>query len=391
MGGVVLKQSGWKHWGLVAAMALGVGCNGGSNDAADAQAVIDTYADLVHASYSDSVAKAEALKGAVDAFVAAPSAATLTAARQAWLASREPYGQTETYRFYEGPIDSAEGPEGQINAWPLDEAFIDSVAGSPNGGIINDTGTFPTLSTEVLAAQNENGGEKNIATGYHAIEFLLWGQDLNASGPGSRPHTDFVTGAGGTLSNPARRGEYLKLAAQLLVDDLKSVTEAWAEGGDNYGKDFRALDAKEALRRMLQGMGSLSGAELSGERMTTAYDNKDQEDEHSCFSDNTHRDLYTNALGIQNVYLGRYGSIDGKGLEDLVKAKDPALDTKMKEQLAASLAAIEAIPKPFDQAILGDDSAPGRAKVLAAIRALQAQTDTIVEIATALDVQINLE
>jgi putative iron-regulated protein len=197
-----------------------------------------------------------------------------------------------------------------------------------------------------------------------------------------------VTGAGGTAANQDRRGQYLKLAAEIVIDDLRSVRDAWAPGATNYGAEFQDLDPKEALRRILQGMGSLSGSELSGERMTTAYDNRDQEDEHSCFSDNTHRDIYANALSIQNVYLGRYGTIDGPGLEDLVRARNPELDTKMKQQLEASIAAVQAIPVPFDQALVNDD---GRAKILAAVRALQAQTETIVEIATLLGIQINLE
>jgi putative iron-regulated protein len=376
--------------GGVATVASGcTDSDAGAEGLEDARAVIENYATIVHTSYGDSVRKAEELKTAIDAFVATPNATTLQAAKTAWLAAREPYGQTEVYRFYDGPIDNlTDGPEGRINAWPLDEVYIDYVDGNATGGIINNPTMFPTLTKGLLAAQNEQGGEKNISTGYHAIEFLLWGQDLSATGPGSRPHTDYVTGAGGTAGNQGRRGQYLKLAAELVVDDLRSVRDAWAPGATNYGAEFRALEPKEALRRIVQGMGSLSGAELSGERMTTAYNNRDQEDEHSCFSDNTHRDIYANALSIQNVYLGRYGAIDGPGLDTLVRVRNPELDTKMKQQLEASIAAVQAIAVPFDRALVDDD---GRAKILAAVRALQAQTETIVEIATLVGIQINLE
>lgn len=364
-----------------------IGCGGGDGGL-DAAPVVDNYAAIVRASYADSLAKARDLKTAIDAFVAAPSATTLQAARQAWLAAREPYGQTEAYRFYDGPIDNPDtGPEGQINAWPLDEAYIDYVEGNANAGIINDTAGFPTITKDVIAEQNEKGAEENISTGYHAIEFLLWGQDLSTTGPGARPHTDYLT-TGGTAANQARRGQYLKAAVELLVDDLQAVNDAWAPGA-TYVKELTAADGREAVRRMLQGLGSLSGAELSGERMATAYDNRDQEDEHSCFSDNTHRDLRANAISLQNVYLGRYGTVDGPGLDELVREKDAALDMKMQQQLAASIAAIEAIPTPFDQAL--QDDANGRVKIKAAIDALRTQTDTMVEVATKLEVKINLE
>jgi len=362
-------------------------CGGEDGGLDGATPVVDNYATIVHASYADSLQQAQALKTAVESFVATPSAASLEAAKTAWLAARDPYGETESYRFYDGPIDDPEdGPEGRINAWPLDEAYVDYVVGNLGAGIINDLAGFPTLSKDVLAEQNEKGAEENISTGYHAIEFLLWGQDLSTTGSGARPFTDYVVG--GTAANPDRRGQYLRLAAELLVDDLQSITDQWTPGGTNYASELRDVDSREAVRRMLQGIGSLSGAELSGERMATALDNRDQEDEHSCFSDNTHHDLRNNAIAIQNVYLGRYGTIDGPGIDELVRARDPELDARMQDQLAASVAAIEAIPVPFDQAIIDD---AGRVTARSAITALRTQTDTTVELATLLGITINLE
>ena len=301
-----------------------------------------------------------------------------------------PYGQTEVYRFYDGPIDNPEdGPEGALNAWPMDEVYVDYVEDDPMAGIINQAAMFPTLSKEVIADQNEEGGETNISTGYHAVEFLLWGQDLYAASAGMRPPTDYVTGPNGTAANQARRGQYLRAVSELLIDDLTTVQEAWAPSASNYRAEFVQVAATEALRRMLQGMGSLSGAELSRERMSVAVDNEDQEDEHSCFSDNTDQDIRANALAIQNVYLGRYGSnLDGPGLDELVRARDAALDTKLQSQLQASLDAIAEIPYPFDQALASET---GRAQIMEAVTALQTQTNTIGEVATLLGITINPE
>lgn len=374
---------------VLLAGVLAAGCGGDDDEPTfdeQAKPVVENYGAIVRASYAESLDAAKALKTAVDAFVAAPSATTLQAAKTAWLAAREPYGQTEVYRFYDGPIDNPEdGPEGQINAWPVDESHVDYVLvlGVPTpGGIIGSPVEFPTITKQVIADSNETPNEDSISSGYHAIEFLLWGQDLSDTGPGARPHTDYLVGA----ENYERRGQYLKLAAELLVDDLTGISEAWATGS-TYVTDFNT-DNKEALRRMLQGMGSLAGAELSRERMSVAVENMDQEDEHSCFSDNTHRDIRANALGIQNVYLGRYGSTDGKGLDELVKALDPALDTRLKAELDATNAAIAQIPVPFDVAIA--DPA-GQEKVLTAVAALQKEAETIVEVATLLGITINLE
>jgi putative iron-regulated protein len=397
-----------KHWAVVACMAvLAAGCGDDDKDGftfaptstptpaptstpstVTAEAVVANYADILYASYRDAIAGAEALHDAVDAFVEAPSQETLDAAKAAWIAARPAYQQTEFARFYNGPIDDPEtGPEGRINAWPLDENYIDYVDGVPDSGIINDPARFPVIDEDVLIEANENGGEANIATGYHAIEFLLWGQDRSATGPGNRPFTDYVTDGGGTAANQARRGRYLQTVAHLLIDDLEHVAAEWAPGNPtNYRAEFLAIDSDEALGRILTGLGSLSAGELGGERLSVAFETRDQEDEHSCFSDNTRDDLANDGLGIQNAYLGRYGTIDGPGVDELVRQADPDLDAALRAELAASVAALRAIPQPLDQALQGADDSPGRVAIRTAIDDLFAQADTISSAAEALGV-----
>lgn len=366
---------------LATSLLVAPACGGALDDA---EPTIARYVTLVRASYGASVSSAEAMSSAITAFVAAPSEATLGVARTAWLAARTPYGETEAFRFYEGPIDDADtGVEGQINAWPLDEVYIDYVQGSTRAGIVNDPSV--TLTVDTLVAKNELGGEKNIATGWHALEFLLWGQDLSTTGPGARPATDYTT-----EPSAERRKTYLTLVNGLLLDDLRSVRDAWADGAA-YPAAMLAEEPAAALQKILTGVGSLAGAELSGERMTVAYDNKDQEDEHSCFSDNTHADLVANTRGIQNVWLGKLGADDGVGLDELVAARDEALATRITGELAAALAALEAIPQPFDQALSGSDDAPGRVKVKAAIDALKKVATSLGEVATLLGITLNLE
>ena len=351
--------------------------------------VAEAYAELVAASYADTRETAEALRAAAETFVADPTESNLSAAREAWLAAREPYGQTEAFRFYDGPIDNPDdGPEGQLNAWPMDEAYVDYVEGMPDAGIINDVAGYPTIDAALLASLNEQGGETNISTGYHAVEFLLWGQDTSADGPGARPASDYATDGSSAAPNPERRGAYLLAAAELLVSDLDQVEAAW---GGPYRDAFTSAEPDEIVRRILLGMGSLSGAELAGERIEVALETQDQEDEHSCFSDNTHRDIVNNARGIENVYLGSYARVDGSrvegpGVYELVAARDPDLADRLRDELAASVAAAEAIPAPFDVAIVEHRDA-----VLATIDALRVQADSIVEAAALFDINLALE
>lgn len=370
---------------VLAAAVLGLALSTGAQaqTATTPASVATHYAALVHANYSDTLSAAQDMQAAIAAFVAAPSADGLAAARKAWLQAREFYGQTEAFRFYGGPIDDDKGPEGQINAWPLDEAYVDYVQGKPKAGLINNPQFKITKAN--LAKFNERGGEENISSGWHAVEFLLWGQDLSETGPGNRSFEDYVDGK---TPNAERRRQFLTVATALLVDDLASVTKAWAPGQKNYRARFEK-GGKESVRKIIVGLGSLSRGELAGERMEVALNSQDQEDEHSCFSDNTHRDIVTNALGIQNVWLGQYKKRDGSLLQgpsvrDLVAASKADLAEKTSAQLASSLAAAESIPAPFDRAIA--KGAAGRPAVEKTIASLVEQSKLLVESASAVGI-----
>ena len=361
-------------------------------DDSRARAVIATYADIAHATYLDSLNAARVLDRKLAEFVNAPSVERLQAAREAWLAARLPYVQSEVFRFYDGPIDRVEP---WINSWPIDENFVDSTEPGLPPGVIGDRAHYPELTEAVLLKLNESASETSISTGYHVIEFLLWGQDRNAQGPGARAYTDYVSTAPDSLE--ARRGVYLRVVSQLLVKQLEQVVNEWASAAvaPNFRASLLAMPVQRALGLMLKGMGSLSGPELGGERLTVAYETKDQENEHSCFSDSTHLDMAGDALGVENVCLGRYRRTDGSevkgaGVCGLVRSVDASLGKMLEQQIQASVRAARAIPAPFDQAILGGDSAPGRVAVLETIRALEAQLTSITRGAAVLGADLGL-
>ena len=362
---------------IAAGVALGAPSVTVAGPSDDARAVVDHYADGVHAAYAASLESATELDAAIDAFLADPTDETLEAAKQAWLAARDDYGLTEAFRFYGGPIDNeTDGPEGLINAWPLDEVYIDYVEGDPEAGVINDPDTYPTIDAELLTSLNEQGGEANISTGWHAIEFLLWGQDLSTDGPGNRPVTDYTT-----AENADRRATYLAVTSDLLLEHLTGLVEAWAPDAENYRAEFVAGDPNESLTMILTGIGELTRGELAGERMYVAYEQRSQEDEHSCFSDNTTADLLANARGIDMVLTGVYpGGVEGPGLMVLFEVADADAAAALREAVDASLADLEAIPAPFDQHLVDGvpDDDPGRASVLTAVEALEAQADALV-------------
>jgi putative iron-regulated protein len=355
--------------------------------AAEASAAAQGYAEIVEASYDASIASAEQLQAAIQAFVASPTPETLAAAQQAWLAARDDYGPTEAFRLYGGPIDHPKtGLEGQINAWPLDEAYIDGVTDDPDAGIVHDTEDYPEITREVLVEANEDGGETNISTGWHAIEFLLWGQDTATGQPGQRAATDYTSAA-----HAARRAAYLTEATDLLVDDLEEVREQWSDG-TKFRKQWEK-NGPSSIAKALRGIGALSAGEVAGERMAVAYETQDQEDEHSCFSDNTNADIVGDQIGVRRVYLGELpdGTTVPTSISSLVQQVAPNVDAAMREQLDTTSSALEAFPAPFEDLITGDDDAPGRVALLAGIEELETQGKQIAKVAKQFGVKISVE
>lgn len=357
-------------------------------------AVVGHYAELVYASYSDSLSTARTMQTAIKALLDSPSQANLEAAKAAWIKARVPYAQTEGYRFYSGPIDAEDGPEGHLNAWPLDEFYIDAVEGQPNAGIINQTSQYPVLSEELLRDLNEKGGDKNISAGYHAIEFLLWGQDLTVdAGAGQRPYTDYVKGQG---QNAERRAQYLNLVTEMLVKDLESLVTAWAPGvADNYRAQFVKASEADSMGKLLKGIGTLSASELASERLATPLDIGEREEEHSCFSDNTQSDILNNAQSIRNVLTGSYTRVDGTqltgpGLLTLIQSVKPELAAQLQSADEKTITLAKAVQNPFDQEIRPENK-DGHARVLSLVQALQDQGKLIVDAGAALNITVNTD
>ena len=386
----------------------------GSLQAATPAAVINHYADVAEATYSDALTTARTLQQTIDTLISAPTENHLAAARAAWVAARHPYQQTETFRFGNAIVDDWEG---KVNAWPLDEGLIDYTAASYGGESdenpfytaniianpvlkvggkqIDAQAITPTLLADTL--HEVDGVETNVATGYHAIEFLLWGQDLNGTGPGAgqRPASDFDP-ANCSWGHCERRAAYLKAAIDLLVSDLEWMTAQWASTGAARTAVTQA-ETKAGLATILTGMGSLSYGELAGERMKLGLMLHDPEEEHDCFSDNTHWSHYNDALGIRNVYTGTYRRVDGSTLSgpaiaDLVAAANPDVDRELHARLDDTVAKMQVLVdtahagEAYDQ-MIGAGNTSGNAKVRAAIDALVAQTRGIEQAVSALGLE----
>jgi putative iron-regulated protein len=402
---------------IVAAVALAAAPAVAAPPTADA--VLKHYGDLAQAMYTDSLTTAKDLQVAIDGLIAKPTEDNLLKARAAWKAARVPYMQTEGYRFGNAIVDDWEG---KVNAWPLDEGLIDYVDTASYGDssdenplytanviantkiqLGNETIDASTINADLLHKLHEAGGsEANVATGYHAIEFLLWGQDLNGTGPGAgnRPYTDYDTKAC-TGGHCDRRAAYLKTAAALLVSDLQEMAGDWAPDGAAR-KELAAKGVDGGLVTILTGLGSLSYGELAGERMKLGLILHDPEEEHDCFSDNTHNSHYYDEVGMHDIYTGKYTRIDGKvlsgpSLAEYAAAKAAEANKKLNADFAATLAAMKVLKDTADSGkmaydqMLAADNKEGNAIIQKAVDALVTQAKGVEDVVAALGLKIEVE
>lgn len=379
------------------------------------QSINDTYIQLAAAVYEDSLIAARTLQSSVDALLKTPSEKSLANARAAWRKARVPYQQSETFRFANPEIDEWEG---RLNSWPLDEGLIDYVADDYFHEMGNLGAQLNIIANPVLKIGGQEidarnitpelieslhefaGSEANVASGYHAIEFLLWGQDLNgtAAGAGERPYTDFAAGENCTHGHCQRRRDYLQAVTTLLVKDLEDMAARWQKGGDLYTK-YNNLTAGQVMANIVFSIGSLSLGELAGERMKVALEANSTEDEHDCFSDNTHYAHYYNALGMQNLFMGQYQRINGDrvggpSLASIAKTQAPQSFERLRLAMNNSVAKTNALVQAaefsqptmkFDQ-MIAEGNSRGKALIVDAVDALVEQTAALEALAKAIDV-----
>ena len=318
----------------------------------------NSYANLVSHYYNEVSLSTQEMHNAIIKFVQAPDNNSLTNAKNKWIAARSIYGITEAFRFYGGPIDGVnkygeEGPEGLINAWPLNEAYIDYVKGSSNAGIINNLSL--EINNDTIIAANMSEDDADVSSGWHAIEFLLWGQDFSLETAGIREASDYLP----TNEINIRRRAYLVATSALLLEHINWLSTEWIENGEGRKAFLNKNDPGGAI---LTGIATLAGFELSSERIATALDSGDPEDEHSCFSDQTHNDVKANFNGIINVYLGKglNGESFSPSISEFVAKNNLKLHENILEIINETNISINNITVPFDKMLSEPKNGPGR-------------------------------
>lgn len=291
----------------------------------DYSQIITVYADeVVVATYHELEEKAGELKTSVDKFVQSSTQTNLNAACNAWKSARAPWENSEAFLF--GPVAFL-SLDPSMDSWPLDQAQLQAVL----------------ESQFVLTPEFIREGLGYSLRGFHTIEYLL-----------------FIDGNPRNVTDITQREkEYLSSVAQVLVEDTETLHHEWHGGFRdefvNAGKSGSRYSSQiQAVQEIIEGIITIAD-EVGNGKIGDPYLTKDVQSVESQFSWNSLTDFKHNIISIENAYLGRnLGGIDGTGLDDFVREKNQALDTRVKQEITAAYNAIDAIPEPFRNNLSAD-------------------------------------
>lgn len=348
-----------------------------------AEPVVAQYAELGAAAHAEAEARMLELDEAIMAFLDDPTGGALNQTKLAYLNAREAYAALEGFR---APASPAETYVPTIDDHRVFERFLDYVQVDDDSGIINDPDDFPDLSLGVLREIHRLEDPRHVTLGFHPLAFLLWGEDLDPNGPGSRSSDDFVEG--GAALNPDRRRAMLSNVSKGLADDISGLAAGWADESD-YRTELAEKDSNEAVGDIVSGMRTATLA--LRDRVAIPFEAQGDEDleevvdEYGDFNDRGLEDMATQVGSIRAVYTGDWMDLEGPGIDGLVVLADEDLDTAVSEAIDTAASALTAIGV-YDQAI--DIDSPDRDKVQDAIDALDELAAKLEEVAETLEVML---
>ena len=309
-------------------------------------AIINQYVDnVVMPTYRDLKTKNSALYNAVVAFGNNPSNAGFQTICDAWLSAREPWESSEAFLF--GPVADF-GLDPNMDSWPLDQEAIVNTLKSQQWNTMEWEGDYDEDDEAIAAAQNVRG--------FHTLEFLAF-RDGKARTLTDQAASDNAADYVYDESNATAWAQYMRNTAQLLVDDVTLLCDAWETSYANECKKHNGGDFTSGIsciEQLIDGCIDIAG-EVGGAKIGEPYDlyvsGKTTEALYaveSWYSWHSRDDYTNNIYSIRNAYYGsRDGSINNNSLSKLVAKYNPELDEEVKAAIQVTVNAIQAIPQPF--------------------------------------------
>ena len=175
----------------------------------------------------------EQLQSSTTEFLSAPNSTNQKQAKRAWLQAHKAFLGSNLFSLV-----SQNQLIFQIDAWPIQEGFLDSIPNYPQSGIINDLTV--AIDTESLQEQHGITDSREVSLGFHALEFLIFGRT---------PENFGLSGDNIKL----RRRAAMKIILDLLISDIDLAFEEIGEASADFLSELEDYDGKDldGLRRLL--------------------------------------------------------------------------------------------------------------------------------------------
>lgn len=247
----------------------------------------------------------------------------LTAAKTAWKNMRGIWEKCEGYLF--GPVDE-NNYDPNMDTWPTDYVQMDSLLASSNALTVSD------LQVVTLSLR-----------GYHPIEYIIFGN-----------HGDRTA-----ASITARQKAYMVSLSEDLKNTCHQLYLSWTAAPTNYAQQVIKAGVgssvytkkQEAYLAIVEGLIGIC-EEVGEGKMYDPYLTQNPAVVESPYSGNSVTDFKNNIIGLQNVYLGNFGTQNGKGLNDLVAAKNISLDNTIQNKITAAINSFDNITVFYEEAII---------------------------------------
>lgn len=292
-----------------------------------AQAGLEAYTGLSRASQS-----AQVVDSKLASFLYHPNPMTHGELKQAWRQAYDDFLRAMVFAYL--PIQDP--PEWyskhiayrdlltQLDSWPIQGGYIDYVPGYPFSGIVNDLTLV--IDEQTLRNQHLFTDNSNASIGYHALEFMLWGDNGERSphdffpqentapvllnegehnhenseagldqgtepAPEVHAHTEETNQPGmPEPQNHNRRRQYVQVISEVLQKDLIRVQRRWEPSTGYYAQLIQQSTPDNTLQAALIAAQRLISEEILNKRFTL---------ESSEFSASSARDIEMLLHGLQ--------------------------------------------------------------------------------------------
>lgn len=318
---------------------------------------------MAYTSLSQANQAAQFFDNKLASFMHHPNPATQSEVQQAWRSAYDLFLASFIYSYIpiKDPVEWHKQRMAyqdlliQLDSWPIEGGYIDYVEGYPFSGIVNDL----TLSINEQSIRVQHGftDSSNASLGYHALEFMLWGE--SSANQTMRSAQDFVpqentapvplSDAEQALNNPHaddfseerivdelpatelasdesitppiivsqnhnRRRQYIQLISDLLLKDIHSLQRRWEPSSGYYAQVLQQSSDAEVLRAAFIAAQDL----LSKEMLTKRFRLTSSE-----FSHSSHDDLLALLSGLESWFKAETFSLLENPMSEGVQIEEP--------------------------------------------------------------------